>query len=167
MFARIALALTATVVLALVACGADGPPDAAEIYADAGEAMAALTSYHVTGDGHDEGVVFGIELDFVLPDSLHFRQVFQFMRLGRRHTRREAVQAVNKVIDFPDSATCPDKNPILFILQLRSDAADHCTVLVKALPCPAPRGKPGGRAAHRRDTFRSRRRHELYDVGFA
>ena len=68
MFARIALALTVTAVLALVACGDDGPPDAAEIYADAGEKMATFTSYHVTIDGLDEGESFLMELDLVFPD---------------------------------------------------------------------------------------------------
>ena len=76
MSARMAFVLTATLILALGACGDTGPPGAAEIYADAGEAMAALTSYHVTVDGQDEGVPFGIELDLILPDS--FQATFAF-----------------------------------------------------------------------------------------
>ena len=76
MFARIASVMTATLALALAACGAGGPPDAAEIYADAGEKMAALTSYHLMGDGQDEGVPFGIELDLILPDR--FQATFAF-----------------------------------------------------------------------------------------
>ena len=69
MFARIAFVVTTTLLLGLAACSDDGPPDAAEIYADAGEAMAALTSYHVTVDGLEEGEAFLLELDLMLPDS--------------------------------------------------------------------------------------------------
>ena len=76
MIARIAFVLTTAFVLAFAACGGGGPPDAAKIYADAGEAMAALTSYHVTVDGQDEGVPFGVELDLILPDS--FEATFAF-----------------------------------------------------------------------------------------
>lgn len=76
MVARITVVLAATLVLVFAACGDGGPPDAAGIYADAGEKMAELTSYHVTGDVQDEGVPFGIELDLILPDR--FQATFAF-----------------------------------------------------------------------------------------
>ena len=81
---RLGLSVVALLVMALAACGNGGAPDAAEIYADAGEAMATLTSYHVTGavgsglrgNVQDAGEAFGIEFDLMRPDS--FQAAFTF-----------------------------------------------------------------------------------------
>ena len=48
MSAKVAFSIAAALGVALAACGGGGPPDAAKVYAEAGEKMAALTSYHVT-----------------------------------------------------------------------------------------------------------------------
>ena len=71
MFARVALVLSAIFLLALGACGGDGPPNATTISSDASEAMAALTSYHVASDDFEEGEGSNMELDlkFAGPDA--------------------------------------------------------------------------------------------------
>lgn len=74
MCTKVALSIALALVLALAACGG-GPPDAAKVYADAGEKMAALTSYHMTGEERGEGgVIATFEADFVPPDKFQLTQ---------------------------------------------------------------------------------------------
>lgn len=70
MSTKVWFSITIAIVLALAACGDGGPPDAAELYGNAGEKMAALTSYHATGEGQEEEGTFRVELDFVLADKV-------------------------------------------------------------------------------------------------
>ncbi len=74
MFRKVAFSIAVSLVLGLTACGGGGPPDAAQVYSDAGEAMAALTSYHVTAEGLDEGEPFRFELDLVPPDRFQLTE---------------------------------------------------------------------------------------------
>ena len=67
---KIALGITAVLVLTIAACGG-GPPDAVKVYSEAGDNMAALASYHLTTEfqqsGNDESLAH--ELDLMLPDA--------------------------------------------------------------------------------------------------
>ncbi len=71
MFRKAAFILAIGAGLAPAACGG-GPPNAADIYADAGEKMAALTSYHLTGEELEEGRTQPdrFEADIVPPDRV-------------------------------------------------------------------------------------------------
>lgn len=56
--------------LALAACGGGRPPDAATLYADAGERMAGLTSYSSTIEFQlPDGSSSAIDIDMVPPDK--------------------------------------------------------------------------------------------------
>jgi hypothetical protein len=73
--ARLAIVVGAFVA---VACGGDdGEPNAAEIYADAGKKMAALTSFHVSAKpGAAEEEQGSFQLDVAPPDKSHFSYTF-------------------------------------------------------------------------------------------
>ncbi len=71
MSVKVAFSIAVALGVALTACGG-GPPDAAKIYTESGEKMAALTSYHVTVVGEEEGFTETGEIDVAPPDSLQF-----------------------------------------------------------------------------------------------
>ncbi len=66
--ATITVAIVVALALALTACGG-GPPDPVKVYADAGEKMAALASYHIRLDFQEEDESSVGEIDLVPPDT--------------------------------------------------------------------------------------------------
>ena len=66
--ATVTLAILMALAVALAACGG-GPPDPAKVYAEAGEKMAALASYHVTADFQEAGNSATAEIDVMPPDT--------------------------------------------------------------------------------------------------
>ena len=63
----VAVSIAVALALALAACGG-GPPDPAKVYAEAGEKMAALASFHVALEFQEDGESGSGEIDLVLPD---------------------------------------------------------------------------------------------------
>ena len=57
-----------------VACGGGGPPDPEEVYADSGQKMAALVSYHVTMkmDAGESGESITFDMDVQPPDKFGY-----------------------------------------------------------------------------------------------
>jgi hypothetical protein len=82
------LLFAAVAVLALATACGGGPPDAARVYAEAGEKMAALTSYHVTVVGEEEGFTSTGEIDVAPPDRSQFtdttfeEEEFRIIQIG-------------------------------------------------------------------------------------
>ena len=65
--ATVTVAIVSALALTLAACGG-GPPDAVKVYAEAGEKMAALASYHVAVEFQEEDQSGTGEIDLVPPD---------------------------------------------------------------------------------------------------
>ena len=80
----------------LAACGG-GPPDAVKIYAQVGEKMAGLSSYHMTVEAErdDGSPITFIEIDLVPPDRYRglFWEAFEFMGVGDQFFARDADQS--------------------------------------------------------------------------
>ena len=74
---RVSIALAIALLFTVAACGGGGPPDPDEVYADAGQKMAALISYHVTVevDAGEFGESSNIDMDVQPPDK--FRYAFR------------------------------------------------------------------------------------------
>jgi len=75
--ATVTVAIVVALVLTLAACGG-GPPDPAKVYAEAGEKMAALASYHVAGEFQEGGRSATGEIDITPPDR--FQATFRSSR---------------------------------------------------------------------------------------
>ena len=81
---------------ALASCSG-GPPDAAKVYAQAGEKMDALSSYHMTVEAEEDdgSPVAFMEIDLAPPDRFQglFWEAFEFMGVGDHFFARNADQS--------------------------------------------------------------------------
>ena len=113
--------------------GSDAAVDYANNYAFAIEARcSAQANFVVKKTEEVQTVVRCQRSDLVLPDTQDLGHAFKFVSLGRMHARREAIQAIQVVIDQP--ATCADasEDRILFCCKARSVALYGWTRLVKS-----------------------------------
>jgi len=77
----------ALIVVAVIACGGGPPAAPQQIYAQAGEKMTGLASYHVAVEKRPEGETLAWEYDIVMPDRLRWTltqgaETLDWIRIG-------------------------------------------------------------------------------------